>query len=64
MFIGGFMKKYYDKCILNEEKECNDCGKCDFCDLEPTKTCDNCEKCLDNADYNGTIIEKVDMKSF
>lgn len=54
----------YNECILVDDKECNDCHQCDYCDLEDDKICDNCGKCLDEADYNGTIIEKVDMSSF
>ena len=63
MFSGGFMEKY-EVCILDEENKCTDCGKCDFCDLEPTKICDNCGLCLDEADYNGTFIDRVDISSF
>ena len=34
------------KCLLDEDKICDDCGECDRCDLDPNKICDNCCKCL------------------
>lgn len=34
------------KCILYDDKICNDCGECLRCDLDPNKICDNCGKCL------------------
>lgn len=33
-------------CLLDETKECDDCGECDRCDLDPNKICDNCCKCI------------------
>lgn len=38
------------KCVLNEEKICDECGECDYCDLNPFKKCDNCGKCIDSGD--------------
>lgn len=43
----------YTKCILNPEKNCDDCNKCDLCDLAPSKICDNCGKCLEKGAENG-----------
>jgi len=34
------------KCILEENKICDDCCECFICELDPTKICDNCAKCL------------------
>ena len=34
------------RCLLDENKICDDCGECDRCDLDPTKICDNCCKCI------------------
>lgn len=53
------MKK---KCVLNEEKFCDDCGECDYCDLNPFKICDNCGKCIDSSDeYREIKIDKIDL---
>ncbi|MEG1560087.1 MAG: hypothetical protein RRY79_00390 [Clostridia bacterium] len=38
-----------EKCILNPEKVCDNCGDC-RCDLDKNKICDNCEKCLNLND--------------
>ena len=36
------------RCILQNDKVCNDCGACDDrCELDPNKVCDNCFRCLD-----------------
>ena len=40
------------KCILDDSKECDDCGDC-RCDLDPNKICDNCCKCLAIEDADG-----------
>ena len=63
------------RCVLDEEKMCNNCGECDKCDLDPNKICDNCGKCLDvyNTDDKGFLkvgIDKIlmgegsDLESF
>ena len=52
-----------EKCILNENKICNDCGECDKCDLDPGKVCDNCGKCIGlDADSRAIEIEDVIIK--
>lgn len=38
------------KCILYENRVCNDCGECLVCDLDPNKLCDNCGKCIEPGD--------------
>ena len=49
------------RCVLDENKICDDCGECDRCDLDPNKICDNCMKCLnlDGADYNEILIDAI-----
>lgn len=49
------------KCILDEDKFCNECGDCDFCDLNPFKKCDNCGRCLEDGDkeYRELKIDSV-----
>lgn len=48
------------KCILNENKICNNCGDCDDrCSLDPRKVCDNCFKCLDSLEQDYAEI-KID----
>lgn len=48
-------------CIIDEAKECTNCGECSVCDLDPTKICDNCEKCLWDKDkkYNDVLIDDI-----
>lgn len=49
-----------EKCVLDENKICNDCGECDVCDLTPDKKCDNCGKCIGlDADSRAIEIEDV-----
>lgn len=53
-----------NKCILDENKICNDCGECDKCDLTPGKICDNCGKCIGlDADSRAIEIEDVILKN-
>ena len=53
------MKK---KCVLDDEKLCNDCGECDYCDLNPFKICDNCGKCIDSyEEYRELKIDEIDL---
>lgn len=48
------------KCILDDEKICDECGECDFCDLNPFKRCDNCGKCIDEGEeYRELKIDDV-----
>jgi len=51
------------KCVLDETRECIECGECDRCDLDPNKICDNCMKCLktDGADYLAIEIDDLIM---
>lgn len=52
-----------EKCILDENKLCNDCGECEKCDLDPTKVCDNCGKCIGlDADSRAIEIEDVILR--
>ncbi len=46
-------------CILDENKECDNCMECEICDLDPNKICDNCGKCLDIRDYAAIRIDRV-----
>ena len=49
-----------EKCILDENKICDDCGECDKCDLDANKVCDNCGKCIGmDADSRAIEIEDV-----
>lgn len=47
------------KCILEENRICDNCCECFVCDLDPGKVCDNCAKCLKTADYKAIIIEDI-----
>lgn len=46
-------------CVLDDEKECDDCMECEICDLDDTKICDNCGKCLDVKDFVSIKIDKI-----
>ena len=47
-------------CVLDDTKECNDCGECSVCDLDPNKICDNCMRCVrTGADYNAVEIDEI-----
>ncbi|MDD7413491.1 MAG: hypothetical protein PUK86_09805 [bacterium] len=48
-------------CVLDETRECIECGECNRCDLDPSKICDNCMKCLKTtgADYLAIEIDDV-----
>lgn len=53
-----------EKCVLDENKLCNDCGECDVCDLDSNKVCDNCGKCIGlDADSRAIEIEDVVLKN-
>jgi hypothetical protein len=48
------------RCVLDEEKICDDCGECARCDLDPDKFCDNCMKCVrSGADYRAIEVDEV-----
>ncbi len=48
------------RCMLDEEKICDDCGECVRCDLDPDKFCDNCMKCVrSGADYRAIEVDEV-----
>lgn len=47
------------KCILYDDKICDDCGECNMCDLDPQKVCDNCGKCIEGFDYIGVKIDGI-----
>lgn len=49
------------KCVLQDENECVECGKCDVCDIDPNKICDNCCKCLEEPDTDYAVIEVSDI---
>ena len=47
-------------CVLDENKQCDDCGECNVCDLDPNKICDNCMRCLKTgADYTAIEIDEI-----
>ena len=46
-------------CVLDDEKECDNCMECEICDLDDTKICDNCGKCLDVKDFVSIKIDKI-----
>ena len=33
------------KCILYDNRMCDNCGECNMCDLDPKKVCIACGKC-------------------
>lgn len=47
------------RCVLYDNKICNDCGECNICDIDPLKICDNCGKCLEGYDYSGIQIDDL-----
>ncbi len=52
-----------EKCVLDVNKICNNCGECDECDLTPGKKCDNCGKCIGfDADSRAIQIENVILR--
>lgn len=55
----GKLKRIPKKCIIDEEKICDNCCDCFVCDLDPTKICDNCAKCLELADFNNIEISDI-----
>ncbi|MFZ5644218.1 MAG: hypothetical protein ACOY46_11555 [Bacillota bacterium] len=53
------LKKITKKCLLEEDKICDNCCACFVCDLDPTKTCDSCAKCIELADFNAIEINDI-----
>ncbi len=51
------------KCILYDDRICNDCGECLRCDLDPNKICDNCGKCLvvNNDEFRSVILRADEL---
>jgi hypothetical protein len=49
------------KCVLEENKICDNCRECFVCDLDPGKICDNCAKCLETPDFKAIIIDDILM---
>lgn len=49
------------RCLLEDTKECIECGECDRCDLDPEKLCDNCCKCIDEWEGNFAQIPVRDI---
>jgi len=49
------------KCILEENKICDNCCECFVCDLDPDKICDNCAKCLEITDFKAILIDDILM---
>ena len=47
-------------CLLDEQRQCVECGECLRCDLNEQKLCDNCMKCVNSgADYLAIEIDDV-----
>jgi hypothetical protein len=48
-------------CILDDTKNCLNCGDCLQCDLDPKKICDNCCQCLETSlnDYETILIDEI-----
>ncbi len=46
-------------CLLDPNKNCDNCGACTYCDLDATKKCDNCCLCLEATDYRGIQITEI-----
>lgn len=53
------LKRIPKKCVLDEEKVCDNCCDCFVCDLDPSKICNNCAKCLQLADFNSIDINQI-----
>lgn len=52
------MDRYY--CILDKNKECDNCCECEICDLNANKVCDNCGKCLETeAEYRAIDVDSI-----
>lgn len=53
------LKRIPKKCILDEDRICDNCCECFICDIDPDKVCDNCAKCLELADFNAIDIADI-----
>lgn len=53
------LKRIPKKCILDEDRVCDNCCDCFVCDIDPTKICDNCAKCLELADFNAIDLADI-----
>ncbi len=50
------------KCVLDPEKTCIECGECNICDLNPGKLCDNCCRCIEpENDFETIEIDGIDL---
>ena len=51
------------KCILYDDRICNDCGECQRCDLDPSKICDNCGKCLvkNDEEFRSVVLRAEEL---
>ena len=54
---GDVMEK--QMCVLDDEKECDNCMECEVCDLDPSKACDNCGQCLEFPDFASIKIDGI-----
>ncbi|MBR3298207.1 MAG: hypothetical protein IKI64_03280 [Clostridia bacterium] len=54
------------KCILYDDRICNDCGECLLCDLDPEKLCNNCGKCIegDGGEFISMLVRRNDPDDF
>ena len=52
------------KCVLYDDKICDNCGECMRCDLDPNKLCDNCGKCLKKNDdeFLSIVVHAEDIE--
>lgn len=47
-------------CVLDELKECTECGKCNYCEFDENKICDNCMKCVQSdMEYSSIKIDRI-----
>ncbi len=53
------LKGISKKCILDEDRVCDNCCECFVCDIDPGKACDNCAKCLELADFNSIDLADI-----
>ena len=54
------------KCVLYDDKICDNCGECMRCDLDPNKLCDNCGKCLakkDDEEFRSVLVRAEDLEN-
>ena len=61
----GKLNSEQKKCILEENKICDNCCECFICELDPTKICDNCAKCLGiNELFEADYIDDDELMFF